>query len=583
MSSADPAELLLIRDHYDRALECLTRGLAADQAGQGPQALELYRMGRQHLTHGLEVPTEGPQKHGAPWNTARHLQRKMRETLTNINTRIANMEAAKNCREGQGGPALGDLVDISTQSLYPTLGLLVPPVPQPGSGAFKDQPPAYTPQPTDGHHSLPHSPAKRRALEGRGVGDGEELLLVPWGVQMFFVTPSGEVSAPSSPGYLRIIRVDSRLQDKTKEEVSSFLQVCDWLYPLTPDTPVLLSSSGIFMFPDVMAETPGSYLGIVLSSELPAAHRRAFQELLVQQTELRIQEPEKWAGTEVLNLSEKVPIAPPLEGAGAGAKTLPPDWSVKMSQSILAGSTWLSRGIVSGAEATGKAIHGGASRLRQHITPQNVPAKVSPNVTKGLHHTKQVTGGAVRVSQFLVDGVCSAAVCVGGKLAPHIKKHCSKLIPESMKNSQDGHSNLEAAKVVAASSVKGLSAIWTGLETGAKNIGKSVTSETVTTVKHKFRGLEGILDTTPENDWYGDEVGQATDTGIQSTINVGVTAFNFDHLGIKGIMKAAEKQTSKAVSSDPGATSKATIGDSDNGAVIQRAQQRDSKDEANKK
>ena len=66
-------------------------------------------------------------------------------------------------------------------------------------------------------------------------------------------------------------------------------QVCDWLYPLTAETPVLLANSGIFMFPDSLADTPGSYVGIVLSSELPAAYRDMFVDILSQLAELRIQ------------------------------------------------------------------------------------------------------------------------------------------------------------------------------------------------------------------------------------------------------------------------------------------------------
>lgn len=58
-----------------------------------------------------------------------------------------------------------------------------------------------------------------------------------------------------------------------------------------------------------------------------------------------------------------------------------------------------------GAEFTGKAIHKGASKLREHITPEDRPAHVSPTVTKGLHVAKQATGGAVKVSQFLGDQI----------------------------------------------------------------------------------------------------------------------------------------------------------------------------------
>jgi len=54
-----------------------------------------------------------------------------------------------------------------------------------------------------------------------------------------------------------------------------------------------------------------------------------------------------------------------------------------------------------------------------------------------------------------VDGVCTVAGCVGRELAPHVKKHGGKLIPESMKKDKDGRSNIDGAMVVAASGVQG--------------------------------------------------------------------------------------------------------------------------------
>ncbi len=54
-----------------------------------------------------------------------------------------------------------------------------------------------------------------------------------------------------------------------------------------------------------------------------------------------------------------------------------------------------------------------------------------------------------------VDGVCSVAGCVGRELAPHVKKHGGKLIPESMRKDKDGRSNIDGAMVVAASGVQG--------------------------------------------------------------------------------------------------------------------------------
>lgn len=58
---------------------------------------------------------------------------------------------------------------------------------------------------------------------------------------------------------------------------------------MTTDSPVLLCNTGVYMFPDMMASTPGSYVGVVLSSELPQKERELFQDSLSQMTDLRVQ------------------------------------------------------------------------------------------------------------------------------------------------------------------------------------------------------------------------------------------------------------------------------------------------------
>lgn len=65
------------------------------------------------------------------------------------------------------------------------------------------------------------------------------------------------------------------------------------------------------------------------------------------------------------------------------------------------GASWLNWGLVKGAELTEKAIHKGATKLREHIHPEDRPMEVNPTVAKGLHVAQQATGGVVKVSQFL--------------------------------------------------------------------------------------------------------------------------------------------------------------------------------------
>ncbi|XP_012735040.2 spartin b isoform X1 [Fundulus heteroclitus] len=549
----DNARLQVIKDGYERAFECLNEGLSADEAGEKSRALGLYKRGRQHLLRGISVPSGGEECVGGSWDSARQMQQKMQETLNNITTRLAVLETSSDLASAppQGPASAGDLypklVDAKERPQRPSLA------PSRGPGAPAERPPAYSPQAADGHVSISYgTESGEMSLVGddfysrtstsssapESVGeDGEELLYIPQGVQIFFVTPEGQVSAPSYPGYLRLVRFTGELSDRTPSRPPAFLQVCDWIYPLmSVDSPVLLCNTGVFMFPDMMAPAPGYYVGVVLSAELPAADRDLFKDLLSQMTDLRVQPPDEAADS--VNLSQKVSIPAPEDATPAGDETEEgkalPEWSEKVASGILTGASWLSWGLVKGAEYTGKAIQKGASKLREHITPEDKPTDVSTTVTKSLHVAKQATGGAVKVSQFLVDGVCTVAGCVGRELAPHVKKHGGKLIPESMKKDKDGRSNIDGAMVVAASGVQGFATVWNGLESAAKDITTNVAAETVTTIKHK----------------YGSAAGQATDNAVHSAINVGITAFNIDNLGIKAMVKRTGKQTAQAILED---------------------------------
>ncbi|MCI4386118.1 hypothetical protein PGIGA_G00058570 [Pangasianodon gigas] len=549
----DRARLQVIKDGYERAFECINKALSEDEAGHKTQALELYRQGRQHLLRALSVPTRGDECVGAQWDSARQMQQKMQETLNNIMSRLTVLE---NSPVPSAPPSVPSRPanEASSQNLYPTLPARPPPPTVLFSNsqpAGTEQPPAYSPQAADGHVSISYGTA---AGELSLVGDeyysqtsssntssqilgedGEELFFLPNGVQIFFVTPDGLVSAPSYPGYLRIVKFTNNCSEMMPTRPPAFLQVCDWLYPLmATDSPVLLCNTGVYMFPDLMAPSPGYYVGVVLSSELPSSERDLFQDVLSQLTDLRVQPSSEAADT--INLPQKVPIEPavPEVAPPAEEETALPEWSEKVAHGILTGASWLSWGLAKGAEYTGKAIQKGASKLREHITPDDKPTQVSPTVTRSLHVAKQATGGAVKVSQFLVDGLCTIAGHVGRELAPHVKKHGAKLIPESMKKDKDGRSNIDGAMVVAASGVQGFATMWTGLEIAAKSIAKSVATETVTTVKHK----------------YGAEAGQATDHAVNSAINVGVTAFNIDNLGIKAMVKKTGKETAQAILKD---------------------------------
>ncbi|XP_025039115.1 spartin isoform X2 [Pelodiscus sinensis] len=569
----EDANIKAIKEEFQKAFMLVNKGLNTDELGQKEEARNYYKQGLDHLLRGVSIPSQGPECTGSQWDSARQMQQKMQETLQNVRTRLNILE--------QNTPAMQTITMNMPQQvpkLYPVIpttekperppepNSLIPPSGPPAvnenvATTSKGQlpamspsspiahslpheaPPVYTPQATEGHYTVSYGTDTGEfssvgedyylkcnqppPIESLGV-DADELILIPQGVQIFFVTPDGQVSAPSYPGYLRIVKFLDTDSAMAQNRPPAFLQVCDWLYPLMCNqSPVLCCNTGVYMFPDVMSQVPGSHVGVVLSSELPAADRELFEDLLKQMSDLRIQPLE--ASSDVINLAQTVRIQPQPEGEEREKEL--PEWSEKVAHGILTGASWLSWSLVKGAEYTGKAIHKGASKLREHIQPEEKPLEVNPTVAKGLHVAKQATGGAVKVSRFLVDGVCSIASTVGKELAPHVKKHGSKLVPDSLKKDKDGKSTFDGAMVVAASGVQGFSTVWQGLECAAKCIAKSVSTETVHTVKHK----------------YGDDAGHATDNAMNSAINVGVTAFNIDNIGVKAIVKKTAKETGYAV------------------------------------
>ncbi|XP_036913554.1 spartin isoform X2 [Sturnira hondurensis] len=574
--NGEPAEIKIIKEAYEKAFFFVNKGLTTDELGQKEEAKSHYKQGIGHLLRGISVSPADPERAGPGWESARQMQQKMKETLQNVRTRLEILE------KGLATSLRNDLQEVP--KLYPEFppkdassekfrqppaagsapvhapavngsasaasagGAGVLPAPTslraPAQSHPAEAPPAYSPQAAEGHYTVSYGTESGEVssvgedfyrnhsqpppLETLGL-DADELILIPNGVQIFFVNPAGEVSAPSYPGYLRIVRFLDNSLDTVLNRPPGFLQVCDWLYPLVPDrSPVLKCTAGAYMFPDTMLQAAGCFVGVVLSSELPEDDRELFEDLLRQMSDLRLQA--QGAASEEVSLSHLVPCEPV---PGEKAKQLP-EWSEKVAQNILTGASWVSWGLVKGAEFTGKAIQKGASKLREHIQPEEKPAEVSPAVSRGLHVAKQATGGAAKVSQFLVDGVCTVASCVGRELAPHVKKHGSKLVPEALRKDRDGKSPLDGAMVVAASSVQGFSTVWQGLECAAKCIVNNVSAETVQTVRHK----------------YGHTAGEATHDAVNSAINMGVTAYNLDNIGIKAMVKKTAKETGQTILDD---------------------------------
>ncbi|XP_070265358.1 spartin isoform X2 [Myotis yumanensis] len=559
--NGEPAEIKIIKEAYKKAFLFVNKGLSTDELGQKEEAKNYYKQGIGHLLRGISISSTDPEHTGPGWESARQMQQKMKETLQNVRTRLEILE------KGLATSLRNDLQEVpklypefppkhtSEKSLAPqsfssppqptevngnTSATSTGSVPAPCSLSLPSQshpaeaPPAYTPQAAEGHYTVSYGTesgefssvgedfyrnhSQPPPLETLGL-DADELILIPNGVQIFFVNPAGEVSAPSYPGYLRIVRFLDNSLDTVLNRPPGFLQA-NWNRA---------EGENEFQIPG-RARCPSDQLKEASVSDVGQLDPSLDQGSKDIRHKGKRGKKAKGTSSEEVNLSHMVPYEPVAEEK---AKELP-EWSEKVAQNILSGASWVSWGLVKGAEFTGKAIQKGASKLRERIQPEEKPAEVSPAVTRGLHIAKQATGGAAKVSQFLVDGVCTVANCVGKELAPHVKKHGSKLVPESLKKDRNGKSPLDGAMVVAASSVQGFSTVWQGLECAAKCIVNNVSAETVQTVRYK----------------YGHTAGEATHDAVDSAINVGVTAYNIDNIGIKAMVKKTAKQTGHTILED---------------------------------
>lgn len=264
--NGEPAEIKIIKEAYEKAFLFVNKGLNTDELGQKDEAKNYYKQGIGHLLRGISIAAAEPGCTGPAWESARQMQQKMKETLQNVRTRLEILE------KGLATSLRNDLQDVP--KLYPEFPPkdtckkfpepeLVRSAPQhaevdggtsaagatgagpsagpsPSPSCPSEAPPAYTPQAAEGHYTVSYGTdsgefssvgedfyrnhTQPPPLETLGL-DADELILIPNGVQIFFVNPAGEVSAPSYPGYLRIVRFLDNSLDTVLNRPPGFLQV----------------------------------------------------------------------------------------------------------------------------------------------------------------------------------------------------------------------------------------------------------------------------------------------------------------------------------------------------------------------
>lgn len=222
---------------HDKAYKHIEKGLADDENENIENAVSNYRAGLQLLDKALRVDCEKLMDSEEKKDAAKQMQQKMTKTKLQIEYRLQSIQVQRN-----------------VTSRHPSTPMEL------------DQPPSYEDVMSESgsesmsdttFQSLGDSIMSDESSEVF-VADATEVYNIPEGVQIFFITPEGYVSAPSYPSALKIFKFVNESTPSIEQHPPAFLQVGSWVYPLqTGASPALHASNGAYIFPDT-AERPGT-------------------------------------------------------------------------------------------------------------------------------------------------------------------------------------------------------------------------------------------------------------------------------------------------------------------------------------
>ncbi|CAH0382882.1 unnamed protein product [Bemisia tabaci] len=276
------------------------------------------------------------------------------------------------------------------------------------------------------------------------------------------------------------------------------LQIGDWIYPLMPGvSPYILTNYGAFIFPNTISEIEGEAIGVIVPAE---------------------------AREQLITLLDDILHPPDVRTRALSSDVV--------SNYIEKGTSYVSSGLIKGAEKASYFLNVKTPKLLERLAPSPDPAgqPVNPNVAAGLKTARNVTGTAANVSGFILNSLGSATKELGTYLAPHIHKGGSKLLSRATGLDNNAASEkMSSFMTVASSAVEGIATVSTGLETAASILGQSLTSNTVKVVEHK----------------YGQPTGQATEDALFTVGNTITVSSNMRGLSAKGLAKKGLKNAGK--------------------------------------
>ena len=235
-----------VKKVYNRATQTAQKGLISDEEDKNDDAIATYTQALDYINQVLAVDCiKIPGVTADEVNSVKDMQLKLSKTKMQIEYRLQALQPMPSTSSGQ---TTAELMEINAPPSYEEV------------------------MSSDSSSSIAHNGDAAMMALGDSIVAQEMpvrthstnatcVFEIPDGVQIFFITPEGYVSAPSYPSSLQVFQ----FLDSNNEGVSTalpqppaFMQVNEWIYPLIPDTsPSLHTSYGAYMFPDTASPASG--------------------------------------------------------------------------------------------------------------------------------------------------------------------------------------------------------------------------------------------------------------------------------------------------------------------------------------
>ncbi|KAL7038254.1 hypothetical protein ACKWTF_009523 [Chironomus riparius] len=372
-----------------------------------------------------------------------------------------------------------------------------------------------------------------------------EILFCCGGVQLYYIEANGEVVSSFEEYVLRIIRLGSDFEKnldetiflqliKTSEtsiEIGQDVAECStsrenekdvqeqqqdpsFVYPLIPGvSPLFRTKFKAFVLPDLQSND-GSAIGMMISEE--------FDDIVLDILVTILQGVVKEDGE--IEFGDFTKIGEPSRIIRSTGD--------KLSENIVTGAFWISKGLVKSAQKTGEFIDYSTPYILSKMQKAESPEPVSEKVNTSVTVAKSVTGYAAQGTSFLAEKVGGAMTSFGKFLAPHVQQQGAKLLSYTvgMESSQAEVTMTETLKI-ASGAAEAISTIYGGLETSAGILGRNLADNSVKIVKHK----------------YGESYGEVSEKGFDTVGNLWAVNKSFNILTPKGLVKSTAKSAGKGI------------------------------------